>query len=130
MSTSRVRSGQIIDLGHWVDALSVEANSRTVVKADGFELSRLALPAGRRMPLDGWAELEGASLVHCLSGTLVLHLVESDRRDATMTTEMSAGQLIWLEGGTRHAVESVEDAVVLWTVVHSATADRRGGSPR
>ena len=122
MSTSRVRSGQIIDLGHWVDALGAEANSRTIVRVDDFELSRLALPARRRMPLDGWAELEGASLVHCLSGKLVLSFVERDHDDAPTATEMSAGQLTWLEGGIRHAIESIEDAVVLWTIVCSATA--------
>lgn len=112
-------------MGHWVDALGAEANSRTIVRVDDFELSRLALPARRRMPLDGWAELEGASLVHCLSGKLVLNFGERDRHGAPMATQMSAGQLVWLEGGIRHAIESVEDAIVLWMIVRSPSASGR-----
>lgn len=107
MALTHVKPGEIIDVqGH-------AAGTVALVKTESFEAIRLAVRAGARIPPH---EVSGDVTLHCLEGRVEL-TVGSEKT-------LSAGQWIYIEGGTEHAISGVEDSILLLTIVF----DRPGGT--
>lgn len=79
-------------------------------KSKDLEVMRLVLRAGKSLPPH---QVAGEITVHCLEGSLE---VTAEGRSHLL----SAGQLLYLEGGVRHAVTALEDASALVTVALKA----------
>jgi quercetin dioxygenase-like cupin family protein len=105
MSAHHAQPGELIDVRPLADKL---ASSRThaLLKTPGLEVIRLILPAGKVLAEHA---APGDILVHCLEGRI--------RFTARGTTsELRAGDMLYLTSGELHAVESVEDASCLLTI--------------
>jgi len=79
----------------------------TVIKTPRLEVIRLVLPAGKRIPPHA---VSGEVVVQCLSGK-----VDFEGRGKQQILE--PGSLLHLEGGDLHALEAMEDATVLVTIL-------------
>lgn len=75
-------------------------------KSKDLEVMRLVLMAGKSLPPH---HVAGEITVHCLEGRL--DVTANDQSHV-----LSAGQLLWLEGGVRHEITALEDASALVTV--------------
>lgn len=78
-----------------------------VVKSSHFEAVRLVVNAGTEIPPH---QVEGPITLHCLSGRAILGVEGKD-------LDLRPGQWTYLEGGVRHWVKGVDDAVLLLTIV-------------
>lgn len=105
MALNHLSSGEPIDVGPLGPNL---ANSRTsaLFKADDLEVMRLVLPAGKSLPPHSVA---GEITIHCIEGRIEVAAHGRQR-------ELRAGQLMYLAGGTSHAVTALEDASALVTI--------------
>ncbi len=106
MALSHAQPGQPVDIQPLGPGLSAQPSS-ALFKAGDLEVMRLVLLAGKSMPPH---QVAGTITVQCLEGRL----------DVTVDGQshlLAAGQLLYLEGGVRHAVTALEDASALVTVV-------------
>ena len=105
MAIAHAASGQVIDL---LPAAGAVTESRTVAlfKSRSLELMRLVLPEGKTVAPHS---VKGDITVQCLSGEINLFAGGEVRR-------MTAGQLLWLDGGVEHSLTAVSDAQVLVTI--------------
>ena len=105
MAISHAISGQVTDL---LPAAGPLTESRTVAifKGRAMEVMRLVLPEGKTMAPHS---VKGDITVQCLAGEINFFSSGEVRR-------MSAGQLLWLEGGVEHSLTAVIDAQVLLTI--------------
>lgn len=108
MALPHALPGQPIDVLPLGDRLGAEA-SIALFKSRQIEVMRLVLPAGKRMPSH---KVEGEITLHCLEGRLNVSAEGG-------WTELGAGQLMYLTGGTVHAVTAIEDSSALLTIVLS-----------
>jgi quercetin dioxygenase-like cupin family protein len=106
MAIHHARAGEIVELSPLGDALKT-ARTRAIVKADGFEVVRLAVHAGQKIAPH---QVPGPIMLHCLEGRVTLGLTHG-------TIELAAGQWVWLDGGERHAVDGIEDSSLLLTIL-------------
>jgi quercetin dioxygenase-like cupin family protein len=105
MAISHAEAGMVINL---CDRTGPAANkSATLIKTPRLEIIRLVLPAGKRIPPHA---VSGEVVVQCLSGK-----VDFEAREKRQTLE--PGSLLHLEGGDLHALEALEDATVLVTIL-------------
>jgi quercetin dioxygenase-like cupin family protein len=83
-----------------------EMRTTTLVKTKQLELIRLVLPAGKEI-----AEHQGAGeiTVQCLEGR-----VEFTSNDVTRS--LSAGELVYLEGASKHSLRALENSSLLLTI--------------
>ena len=106
MAIAHIVSGQVVDL-HPLGSQLGEARSTALFKTDGLEVMRLVMPAGKSMPPHA---VKGEITLHCLEGEVA---ITADGKPCKLT----AGQLLWLEGGMQHALTAVQDSSLLLTVV-------------
>jgi quercetin dioxygenase-like cupin family protein len=79
----------------------------TLVKTDQLELIRLVLPKGKNIAEH---EVEGEITVQCLEGRV-------EFRSNDITRVLSAGQLVYLAGGSKHSLIALDDASLLITIL-------------
>lgn len=106
MALPHATSGQVIDVRPLRDRMT-EAVSHALFKAEQLELIRLVLPRGKGMPEHA---VQGAVTIQCLEGSIDVHAHQTTQR-------LQAGELVYLAGGEPHAVQAVEDASVLLTIL-------------
>lgn len=109
MATHHASPGEVVDLATWDDDLPAE-HSKAIAKTPGLEIARLVLDAGENMHGGGYCHVPGPIVVHCIEGEIEVEMPERRER-------LGPGQLLWLEGGTGHALKGVEKSVVLLTIV-------------
>lgn len=105
MAAPHAASGDLIDIRPLGADLSA-ANSVALVRSDHLEVFRMVLPAGRSIP-EHWTQ---ASTVQCIEG-----VVEAEVQGRTQL--MTAGSLLFLSAGERHAFKAREDASLLVTML-------------
>lgn len=81
--------------------------SIALVKTGQLELIRLVLPKGRGMPEHAVA---GEITLQCLRGAIAL---EAHGR----VTVLRGGEMLYVAGGTPHALRAEEDALALLTIL-------------
>jgi quercetin dioxygenase-like cupin family protein len=106
MALPHAEPGAVIDarpLGERLPATPTHA----LLKTASLELMRVVLRAGRALPPH---RVAGEITVLCIEGRAWLRAQSGDHL-------LSAGDLVLLRGGDRHAVEAVEDSSLLVTVL-------------
>jgi len=98
----------VIDL-HETDAEHSGAFSRSLLKSDHLQLMQLVLAGGEQLPEH---DVASEITIQCLMGSVS---VVMPRR----ICELSAGQLIALPAGERHAVHARSNATLLVTLLRS-----------
>ncbi len=106
MALHHVRPGESADLGP-LGANLASAKTSAIAKTAAFEAIRLVLKAGSELSAH---EVPGEIMLHCIEGRVALTF--DDR-----TVELSADQWIYLDGGKRHAVSSIQDSSLLLTIL-------------
>lgn len=109
MATHHAIAGESVDLATWADDLPTE-HSKVIVKTKEIELARLVLRAGVEMHKTEYCHVRGSIVIHCIDGEIKVRT-----RDTVETLE--SGQLLYLEGGTEHALKGVQNSIVLLTIV-------------
>ena len=106
MATRHAKPGEVVDLATWGDELS-GGHSKTITKQARMELARIVLRAG-----ESWEEhrVDGPIVFQCLSGRIRFRVASEDRL-------LTAGRLLYLQGGEVHAVHAETDAAALLTIV-------------
>jgi nucleotide-binding universal stress UspA family protein/quercetin dioxygenase-like cupin family protein len=103
---AHLRPGEITDVRPLGSALS-SAKTKTLVEADGVQVLRLIVPAGREIPEH---KAKGAIVVHCLEGCVLFTALGKTER-------LKAGKLLYLPRGEPHTIQGVENASLLLTVL-------------
>lgn len=107
MAIPHAAPGQTIDVRPLGPALAGTKTS-ALLKTDALEVIRLVVPAGKQIPSH---KVPGEITVQCLEGRVAFTALGETR-------ELEAGQLLYLPGGADHALEGLEDASVLVTILH------------
>jgi quercetin dioxygenase-like cupin family protein len=105
MATRHAKSGELIDL-HPAVPLGDDSTSDTLVRSDHLEVFRLSLPAGKVLPPHA---VPSFITVQCLAGR-----VEFTAHGTTRT--LTAGTMLFLDGGESHALRALEDSSILVTL--------------
>ncbi len=106
MSIVHAASGERIDVRPLGGDLR-QATSKTLVRADHFEVFRMVLPAGKTAQQHKAA---GAITIQCLEGAVEL--------EAHGHTQMlNPGFMVYLADGEPHAVKGVKDASLLISIL-------------
>lgn len=84
-----------------------DAVTTSLLKTQALQLMHLVLPAGQRLPEHS---VPGAITVHCLEGDTVV-------TTPSRICQLSAGQLVMLDGGEPHALKATRDSTLLVTVL-------------
>lgn len=106
MAMPHATPGELIDLRP-TGASLLETATQAFFKTDHLEVMRLVLLTGERFPEH---QVPGEVTLQCLEGVIRLHLGER-------SVDMVAGTMLFLLGGTPHALEAMEDAAVLVTIL-------------
>lgn len=109
MSIAHAQSGDVVDL-HDFGAPDASFRSHALFKAEHLEVMRLLLPSGSRLPEHS---VPGEITVQCLHGSVSLQAEGASR-------ELRSGQLAYLAAGVPHALQALDDCVVLLTVALQA----------
>jgi quercetin dioxygenase-like cupin family protein len=83
------------------------ARTTTLVKTNQLELIRLVLPAGKAISEH---QVAGELTVQCLEGQ-----VEFTSNDVTRA--LSAGELVYLAGASKHSLRALENSSLLLTIL-------------
>ncbi|WP_339731600.1 cupin domain-containing protein [uncultured Gimesia sp.] len=110
MTQSYIKAGELIDVSPLGSELE-STKTATLVKTDDLEIIRLILKAGKSLPNH---TAPGILTVHCLEGRVQFKCLNQ-------THELTAGKLIHLPDAEPHAVECLESAALLLTIVRSHT---------
>lgn len=106
MATLRAHSGEVLDIRPLGTRLAT-SQTTTLIKTNTLEVIRMVLPAGHKTSQH---HVPGEITVQCLEGRIQFEVEETIH-------EMSAGQLLYLNGGQRHRVQAVDDSSVLLTIL-------------
>lgn len=106
MATKRATPGQVIDLATFPSEHPGK-RSRALVKTPEMEVICVNLAAGDALPPH---QVSGPITVQCVRGAISFSV-------NGVAAEMSAGQWLFLEADTEHAVEALEDASILVTIL-------------
>jgi nucleotide-binding universal stress UspA family protein/quercetin dioxygenase-like cupin family protein len=98
--------GKVVDVRP-LGSVVASAKTRTLVEADGVQVLRLIVPAGKRVPEH---KAKGAIVVHCLEGCVLFTALGK-------TENLKAGKLLYLPKGEPHTIQGVEDASLLVTIL-------------
>jgi len=109
MATHHASPGEVVDLATWATDLPAE-HSKVIAKSAGLEIARLVIEAGEDMHHGGRCHVPGPIVIQCLEGEVEVDTPESCER-------LRAGQLLYLEGGTGHALRGIHKSIVLLTIV-------------
>lgn len=110
MALSHVTSGQPVSLALAASALA-SAPTSALFKTDHLEVIRVVLPGGKVFPPH---KVAGDITVQCLTGAIAFTMGEEGEERCV---QLSAGELLYLEGGVRHGLRGLTDAVVLVSIV-------------
>jgi quercetin dioxygenase-like cupin family protein len=106
MAIPHAKPSEVVDVRPLGATLSA-ANTWTIVKTDTLEVIRIVLPAGKDLPPH---KVPGEITVHCLEGRVEFRVGELSR-------ELTAGQFLYLEGSTEHALHARENSSLLVTIL-------------
>jgi quercetin dioxygenase-like cupin family protein len=84
-----------------------EARTTTLVKTEQLELIRLVLPAGKEIAEH---QVAGEITIQCLEGQV-------EFTSNNVTRSLSAGELVYLAGASKHSLCAVENASLLLTIL-------------
>lgn len=120
MALHHAAPGEVVDLLP-TDAASSGERSTAIVKTDHFETIRLVMPRGAAMRRH---QVPGSITLHCLEGHVELALDDG-------TIALRRHQWVHLAGGAPHSVRSVEDSVLLLTILFPSpgAGEARAASP-
>lgn len=106
MSQPHPLPGEVIDVRPLGDKLA-SASSLALVRTDDFEVMRLVLQKGKSIPEHS---VQGEVTLQCIEGT-----VEVQAHGKTQA--LRAGEMLYLEGKQPYAMNALEDASVLMTML-------------
>lgn len=106
MALEHAKPAQVIALIHAAED-GATFSSIALTKTEQIELIRMVLPAGKEMPEH---HVKGEVTFQCLSGEISF-ITQGN------PTTLEAGEMLYLEGGTPHAIRAVTDSVALLTIV-------------
>jgi len=106
MALSHAHPGEIVDVQPLGSALAT-TKTRTLFKTDSLEMVRIVMTAGKEISEH---EAPGEIIVQCLEGRIAFTAKGS-------TTELEAGQLLYLNAEEPHSVRCIEDASFLLTIL-------------
>lgn len=106
MAIHHVASAEVFDVRPLGDRLR-DSKTAALVKTDTLEVIRIVLPAGKQLPPH---RVEGEITVHCLEGRIAF---DADGKDH----ELAQGQMLYLAGGSTHALRGIDDSSVLVTIL-------------
>jgi quercetin dioxygenase-like cupin family protein len=106
MAIPHAKSGEVIDVRPLGDALK-KTITHTIIKTDHLEVIRIVLPAGKNLPPH---QVPGEITVQCVEGKVEFTIGQIAR-------ELTAGALIYVEGGREHSLRASEDSSLLVTIL-------------
>lgn len=106
MAIPHAKSGELIDVRPLGTALA-QARTMTLVKTKDLEVIRLVIPQGKVIPAH---QAPGEITVQCLEGRVAFTA-------GGTTKNLEAGQLLFLASQEPHALEGLENASVLVTIL-------------
>tara|TARA_R110002111_G_C6004047_1_gene373556 strand:- start:207 stop:629 length:423 start_codon:yes stop_codon:yes gene_type:complete len=113
MTLSHLKAGEVICVGPLGSDLE-STKTATLVKTEDLQIIRLVIQAGKSLPNH---TAPGVLVVQCLEGRVVFKWLGK-------THELTPGQLLHLPHAEPHAVECLETAALLLTIIptHSQNA--------
>ncbi|MEX2176689.1 MAG: cupin domain-containing protein [Pirellulaceae bacterium] len=105
MAIPHAKSGEVIGVEP-LGANLAGVKTRTLFKAEDLEVIRLVVLAGKEIPPH---RVSVEVTVQCLEGRV-------DFRLGDLKRELSAGTLLYMEGGTEHSLVAQEDSSLLVTI--------------
>lgn len=109
MAIPHAQPGDVIDVRPLQAALAT-ARTGTLLKSEQIEVIRLVMSQGKVLHEH---KAPGEITVHCLEGKIALSA-------GGRTSELTAGQMLYLAAGEPHSVQALEDASFLLTLVRPA----------
>ena len=106
MAIPHAKPGEVVDVRPLGAALT-KTITQTIVKTDDLEVIRIVLPAGNDLPPH---QVPGEITVQCLEGKVTFRVGEVDR-------ELTAGKMLYLEGGSKHSLRASENSSLLVTIL-------------
>ncbi|HZT82349.1 MAG TPA: cupin domain-containing protein [Gemmataceae bacterium] len=106
MAVTHAQPGEVIDVRPLGAGLAA-ARTVTLVKTPTLEVIRLVVPAGKEHPPH---QVPGEITVQCLEGRVAFTAGDATR-------ELSAGHMLYLAGGQRHALRGLENSSLLLTIL-------------
>ncbi len=98
--------GEVVDIRP-LKATIADTKTTTLLKTKSMEVLRLVMPAGKKIAEH---KAPGEITVQCLEGRIVF-------TSQGQAKELVAGDLLYLTAAEPHAVEAIEDASVLVTIL-------------
>src|SRR3546814_4925778 len=89
------------------------AQTVALARTSSFEAVHLVVRAGESLPAH---KVDGSITLHCLEGHVAL--------EGGKSSDMRAGDWLYLEPGTPHAVRGIADSALLLTILFDAPAFR------
>lgn len=106
MAIPHASAGQVIDVQPLGNELQNSVTT-TLIKTDQLEVIRLVVPAGKAIAPH---KVSGHITVQCLEGRIEFTTDQGSK-------ELSAGQMLFLEGAQEHSVIGIEDSSALVTIL-------------
>ena len=106
MAIPHAKSGEVVDVRPLGNALK-KTITHTIIKTDHLELIRIVLPAGNELPTH---QVPGEITVQCVEGKVEFTIGQIAR-------ELTAGALVYVEGGREHSLRASEDSSLLVTIL-------------
>ena len=106
MALPHAQPGEIVDVRP-LGAELADSKTSTLFKTDNVEVVRMVMPAGKEITEH---EAPGEIIVQCLEGKVAFTALGK-------TTEIEAGQLMYLNAEEPHSVRCIQDASFLLTIL-------------
>ena len=106
MATHHAQPGDVVDVRPLGPTLA-DTTTRTLFKTENVEVVRVVMAAGKQISEH---EAPGEIIVQCLEGKVAFTAPGK-------TTELEAGQLMYLASEEPHSVKCIEDASFLLTIL-------------
>ena len=106
MAIPHAKPGEVVDVRP-LGAAVAQTITHTIVKTDDLEVIRIVLPASNELPSH---QVPGEITVQCLEGKVKVSVGELNR-------ELTAGRLLYVEGGGEHSLRASEDSSLLVTIL-------------
>ncbi|ALR22385.1 MULTISPECIES: cupin domain-containing protein [Sphingobium] len=111
MALHHCQSGEVTHLDTIGDAATV---TRALARTSSFEAIHLVVRAGHSIP------------AHHVSGSMTLYCISGHARlEGDVASELRAGDWLFLEPGTPHAVEAMADTSLLLTIMFDDGDERQ-----
>ena len=106
MAVPHAKPGEVVDVRPLGSALA-SAQTKTLVRAEQVEVIRLVVPAGNEIEQH---KAKGEIIVQCLEGRVAFTALGK-------TQTLEGGTLVYLPAGEPHALQGIEDASLLLTIL-------------